>query len=167
MACHGKFAKSLLRQSQWQVCSIRFSWYFCSVLKQKHMVVTYFPWYCTRRPPWKPRPWRGGGFRARSPSKISWKYVTANVVLFLCHALNLKCLISNNSEKQQQNTHFISRLTTNLLEDLSIIHVYKDTDDNVRNRRSRSQLAYTTHIIGVLLSIGISLLSKFNSRYHE
>ena len=43
------------------------------VLKQNHMVVAYFPWYFTRRPAWKPRPQRGSGFHAGSPSEVSWK----------------------------------------------------------------------------------------------
>ena len=42
-------------------------------LKQNHMVVAYFPWYFTRRPAWKPRPRRGSGFHAGSPSEVSWK----------------------------------------------------------------------------------------------
>ena len=44
-----------------------------SILKQNHMVVAYFPWYFTRRPAWKPRPRRGSGFHAGSPSEVSWK----------------------------------------------------------------------------------------------
>ena len=45
----------------------------CCVIKQNHMVVAYFPWYFTRRPAWKPRPQRGSGFHAGSPSEVSWK----------------------------------------------------------------------------------------------
>ena len=42
-------------------------------LKQNHMAVAYFSWYFTRRPAWKPRPRRGSGFHAGSPSEVSWK----------------------------------------------------------------------------------------------
>ena len=44
-----------------------------AILKQNHMVVAYFPWYFTRCPAWKPRPRRGSGFHAGSPSEVSWK----------------------------------------------------------------------------------------------
>ena len=47
--------------------------YCIRILKQNHMVVAYFPWYFTRRPAWKPRPRRGSGFHAGSPSEVSWK----------------------------------------------------------------------------------------------
>ena len=63
-------------ESEWFIMCLKIYWVgqlVAGSLKQNRMVVAYFPWYFTRRPAWKPRPRRGSGFHAGSPSEVSWK----------------------------------------------------------------------------------------------
>ena len=72
------------------------------ILKQNRMVFAYFLWYFTRRPAWKPRPRRGSGFHAGSPSEVSWKIcnnkcgfcfypspISINISIYVYNALRL------------------------------------------------------------------------------
>ena len=81
------------------------------MIKQNHMIVTYFPWHFARRPPLKPRPRRGSGFHAGSLSEVTWRICNNK----LCFCTKLWIYYDEIwTVLQGRNTYFISRLTTNL-----------------------------------------------------